>query len=412
MMTGCPPLGWLWLLAAALARAATDQNLVPLIVLKNPRSGSSWLVQLLNGVPSAFVTEEILTSKSAGHGDVKAEGEAHLFRALSEPMGRFGRGAAFGVDEKRGGSAKLVAKDRAMRESGKRPRDAWDVVGFTVSPKRILGLNLFGAPDGVFWRSGCRKVVLYERTNKIKQALAYARGRLLRDKCGMNNVRKTGKKACVIGKTLALDVDDLRADLLESMSKDVATRVALRELLRADRGRPLGDGADFVPRPQFGAATAGYIFELAYEELLADAAGALSRLFAWLGKAGVWRAHLAASGAELGSAYAKATSDDLRDVIRNFDEVRAWLRETAPCLVPHLEATDPGAVMASDCAGDFEDAINLRIKQSKSWRHARNNEVMELKVNATGNVGYKRARAVTAEQFEFFQSRSRGHRAR
>ena len=407
-MWGCARL----YLAASLARAATDENLVPLIVLKNPRSGSSWLVQLLNGVPSAFVTEEILTSKSAGHGDVKAEGEAHLFRALSEPMGRFGRGAAFGVDEKRGGSAKLVAKDRAMRESGKRPRDAWDVVGFTVSPKRILGLNLFGAPDGVFWRSGCRKVVLYERTNKIKQALAYARGRLLRDKCGMNNVRKTGKKACVIGKTLALDVDDLRADLLESMSKDVATRVALRELLRADRGRPLGDGADFVPRPQFGAATAGYIFELAYEELLADAAGALSRLFAWLGKAGVWRAHLAASGAELGSAYAKATSDDLRDVIRNFDEVRAWLRETAPCLVPHLEATDPGAVMASDCAGDFEDAINLRIKQSKSWRHARNNEVMELKVNATGNVGYKRARAVTAEQFEFFQSRSRGHRAR
>ena len=75
MMTGCPPLGWLWLLAATLCRAATDQNLVPLIVLKNPRSGSSWLVQLLNGVPSAFVTEEILTSKSAGHGDVKAEGE-------------------------------------------------------------------------------------------------------------------------------------------------------------------------------------------------------------------------------------------------------------------------------------------------------------------------------------------------
>ena len=53
----------------------------------------SRLVQLLNGVPSAFVTEEILTSKSAGHGDVRAEGEAHLFRALSEPMGRFGRGA-------------------------------------------------------------------------------------------------------------------------------------------------------------------------------------------------------------------------------------------------------------------------------------------------------------------------------
>ena len=47
-MAGC--LARLWL-AAALARAATDENLVPLIVLKNPRSGSSWLVQLLNSVP-------------------------------------------------------------------------------------------------------------------------------------------------------------------------------------------------------------------------------------------------------------------------------------------------------------------------------------------------------------------------
>ena len=53
-MLGC--LGWLCLVAG-LARAATDQNLVPLIVLKNPRSGSSWLVQLLNSVPSAFVKD-------------------------------------------------------------------------------------------------------------------------------------------------------------------------------------------------------------------------------------------------------------------------------------------------------------------------------------------------------------------
>ena len=120
--------------SAGCLRDVDEEGAVPLIVLKNPRSGSSWLVALLNSVPSAFVTEEILTSKSAGHGDVKAEGEAHLGRALGEPMGRFGRGSACGPDERKGASSsksrrhdtKVVAKDRAMRELGKKPRESWE----------------------------------------------------------------------------------------------------------------------------------------------------------------------------------------------------------------------------------------------------------------------------------------------
>lgn len=53
----------------------------------------------------------------------------------------------------------------------------------------------------------------------MKQAVAYARGRLLRDRCGMNNVRnKKGKKKCGIGATLTLDLEHLEADLVESMS--------------------------------------------------------------------------------------------------------------------------------------------------------------------------------------------------
>ena len=408
--------------SAGCLRDVDEEGAVPLIVLKNPRSGSSWLVALLNSVPSAFVTEEILTSKSAGHGDVKAEGEAHLGRALGEPMGRFGRGSAFGPDERKGASSsksrhhgtKVVAKDRAMRELGKKPRESWDLLGFTVSPKRILGLNLFAKPDGVFWQKPRCRVVLYERTNKIKQAIAYARGRLLRDKCGMNNVRKKeGKPACTVGKTLTLDTAALKADLLESMSKDVATRLALRSLLdvdaaRLDPLRDLGDGRDFVPKPTFGKDVAGYVFELAYEELLADAPSALLRLFDWLGKGHVWRNHLSKSGKHASTqAYSKATSDDLRDVVVNFDEVKAWLQEEAPCLVAHLEATDPGAVQADDCSATFETDINHRISKSKSWSHARANTVMELKINSTGNVGYKRARAVTPEQFRYFQAQKR-----
>ena len=139
---------------------------VPLIVLKNPRSGSSWLVALLNAMPTAFLTEEILTSKSAGHGDIVEEGTAYLVRALKEPMGRFGRGAAF--DEETGD-----ARDRAARALGKRATTTWDVLGFTVSPKRILGLNLFAKPSGVFWRVP----FAFRRLGRLFSAVSY-KGRL------------------------------------------------------------------------------------------------------------------------------------------------------------------------------------------------------------------------------------------
>lgn len=155
---GCPSEMRSILVWACVVAARRPPTTVPLIILKNPRSGSSWLVQLLNAMPSAFVTEEILTSKSAGHGDVVGGGTAHLARALVEPMGRFGRGAAF--DPETG-----VGVDRATRELGKKNRGAWDVLGFTVSPKRVLGLDLFARPDGVFWRVPRTRVVLYERAS-------------------------------------------------------------------------------------------------------------------------------------------------------------------------------------------------------------------------------------------------------
>lgn len=241
-------------------------------------------------------------------------------------------------------------------------------------------------------------MVLYERTNKVKQAIAYARGKLLRDKCGMNNVRKGDAKKCALPKTLTLDVDDMKANLVESMTKDAATRDAVASLL--ENGVAFGRGA--------GASD--HVFALAYEELLADAAGALDRLFAWLGKSGAWRRH-AASGPK--AAYAKATADDLRAVVLNFDEIRAWLSEAAPCLVAHLDAVDPGAVQADDCRSAFAGAIEHRLATSTSWRHARNSEVMELKVgNETGgNFGWKKARAVSQEQLAHFQTHARDHNA-
>ncbi|KAJ8605438.1 hypothetical protein CTAYLR_003320 [Chrysophaeum taylorii] len=276
-----------------------------LIVLKNPRSGSSWFVQLLNSVPSVFVTEEILTSKSQIHKNLTLV-EAHLLRALEVPMTRFGR-------------------SHVPRSASSKKPTKWDVVGFTLSPKRAIGIDL-----GRLSRRA--KVVVYERTNKIKQAIAYYRGRRLRKKCGYNNIREE----CRLAPKVRVDIGQLETFLVESMAKDRA----------------------------LGAVQLAEYYRVTYEDLIADANATCGAVFRYLGVP-----HLEMTGDA--RFYSKATPDDLRSVVSNFDELEAWLHRRAPCLLPHLRETRPGVVQPTPCYDDFLPDIDARMKEARSWKTAR-----------------------------------------
>lgn len=271
-------------------------TLVSVIILKNPRSGSSWFLQLVNSSPNVFVTEEILTSK-------RRNPEAYLARALREPMSK--RGPAF------------EHPARAMR--WKQPAK-WEVLGFSVSPKWTRGIDLlaFGA-----------KMVLYERTNKVKQALAAYRGRMLKRKCGYNNIRGD----CRLPASLVVNITQLKRHVVETMAKDVETRALVSD--------------DF--------------YTVTYEALLSDPVLVLDRLFAWLG---------VERRGQLSHMYSKSTGDDLRRVILNFLEVKAWLERDAPCLTTHLLETRPGVTQNDTCVGVFATDVETRRTKSGSWTRA------------------------------------------
>ena len=73
------------------------------------------------------------------------------------------------------------------------------------------------------------------------------------------------------------------------------------------------------------------IYELYYESVLADKKSALRHLFGWLGLP-----ELVAKVPK--DTTVKSTPAGLRGVLTNFDEIRSWLLEHAPCLVSHLES--------------------------------------------------------------------------
>ena len=85
------------------------------------------------------------------------------------------------------------------------------------------------------------------------------------------------------------------------------------------------------------------VLDVAYEQLLGDRDKALAAVLDFL------RVPAASRPQKTEDVYAKATSDDLRASLPNFDEVEAWLSQNAPCLLPMLRATDPGMVFGDEC---------------------------------------------------------------
>lgn len=242
-------------------------------------------------------------------------------------------------------------------------------------------LDVFASSSSVMASAGERcRVVVYERTNKVKQALAYARGRALRATCGYNNKRDDAK--CVLPLPYRVDVVVLRSDLLESMAKDTACREAVA---RVDPAR---------------------VLRMTYEALLADAPRELARLFEWLGLSELWTRHTRgdrSASAHAAAAYSKATPDDLRTVLSNFDEVDRWLAANASCLVPHLRATDPSAEQPVDC-DIYAHEIQERLHESATWKNARENKVTPLAEGAPVQ-GWKHSRKTTGKK-----DRGREHR--
>lgn len=83
------------------------------------------------------------------------------------------------------------------------------------------------------------------------------------------------------------------------------------------------------------------VFEITYEDLQRDEHGTMSKLFAWLGKPEL--AGEKPTGAADG--WVKRTSDNLKNVLNDYDEIEQFLittpKDPARCLLQQLRSEEP-----------------------------------------------------------------------
>ena len=186
-----------------------DSSLSSVLILKLPRSGSTWLTELLNGHHDVFMSKEIiqrsdvpdLLAAAMDSSRGPREVEAFLKQALSLPTTKYRLrhklfpGGRFFED--------YIAAGKALRSS------PVPVVGATLNPEHLYGSNVnwtnvfgrassTGAEEEVDdlpfqtqgqWRS--KDVLLLERSNVVKHAVSKYRGDLLhRAGCSNNLVHQ------------------------------------------------------------------------------------------------------------------------------------------------------------------------------------------------------------------------------
>lgn len=194
---------------------------------------------------------------------------------------------------------------------------AWSVVGASYNPNRASYVNI----KNLAKIEPAAKVVVYVRTNKVKQAVASVRARLLKKICN---------KDVVHGSCVGLSEKTL-INLTEF--DNILQEVVATDEYNLEKTMTLMKGLD---RKNF--------FHLSYEELMGDLIH-IDRLLLWAGanpKVLGWLSKPVEGKCKNGCT--KNTSDDLREVLENYEMVESWITAHYPCLLPQFYETRAEAI--------------------------------------------------------------------
>jgi len=147
-------------------------NVTGVIVVKLPRSGSTWLTEALNSWPNVFISKEIVQHHHTTRIPINGMMQ-HLWMALRCPTDKIDaqwwRSGRFAEDYFRTG--------KVFRRM--------DAVGFSINLEHVVGANwsrIIGDHPAV-------RVVVFERTNLPKVIVSALRGEQLHRQCGSSNLR-------------------------------------------------------------------------------------------------------------------------------------------------------------------------------------------------------------------------------
>lgn len=149
------------------------------VILKLPRSGSSWLAELLNRIPDVYIAKEIIQREDQ-HLSAR-DMETHLKKAISRPTDKIAHRLSWFPSGR-------FMEDYLLHRTLK-PFRHLEAIGLSVNPDYL---------KNAFWEKIIKKhnlrVIRYQRSNVIKQVVSSVLGDHIKHHCGTNLVRS--KTAC------------------------------------------------------------------------------------------------------------------------------------------------------------------------------------------------------------------------
>jgi len=287
----CKPT-MLWFIYSLLTAFEEHEEPIPILILKAPHSGSSWMASEINRYKGVFIQEEIFIRDSYKLGNALKESQSYLLQSFRTPMPQYG-------------------------EKNLIPKDDYKVLGATLNP--------YWGSLYVDWNELAKKVpqlrlIIYVRTNKIKHAVASLRAHKVWKKCDVYVARS----GCKLDPKFYVNISNLQLSLEYAiLYSEYAVRIGL----------------------ELAAKLENWFWRFSYEELIGDP-DTLDRLFKWMG----YNATALFSKSPYGKRShdcTKSTHDNLKEVILNYDEVESYISYKYPCLLSHLKETEPGKAMPS-----------------------------------------------------------------
>jgi len=281
----------------------------PLLILKTPRCGSTWFTALLNKLEKVYIRPEIIswTTRWDERDAEERNGEitSYIIESLQHPMLQWPAGEDF------------FARENPV------------IVGSTFYP-RTTSVALARIAKSV----PNLQVAAMMRSNVVKHAVSYIGANILIRKCNRNQHLIGG---CGLDGKIHINIKVFHMYLLQVIADD----------------------ANIVKWAQELSGNLGHSVIIWYENLQ-ETEFELASFIQWLGF-DIQSLGVTTFDGACHINCTKITSDDLRQVIANYEELESWIKSTYPCLSPQFYERSPGKVQPSVsilCRGIF---MNLTV---------------------------------------------------
>lgn len=297
-----------WNIYGALNRGRREVG-VPVVILKLPRSGSSWFTSELNGLSSVFISKEIVQRNDSEMFDT-VDIERHLVNALTHPVGKLSNSRNYLPD------ARFIEDYIVPTRLWKwKPLNRLKLIGFTVNPEHI--------PD-IDWGRVAKevpglKVVALVRNNLIKIAISDYTGRVIKGTCGSANLRAhESQNKCKDIVQVPWDAAQLQTNVGTWHRRREAFLLSMRKIQKS---------IDSTAEP----------YVVTYEEMQVDKAHTLLSLFRSLGVRNTGMEPFLSPEEE---TWTKRGQEKLSTILTNYDSVEKVL-ESCTCLLQQLREEAP-----------------------------------------------------------------------